>query len=104
MDLGSSLKILYRRAFLGMGYRMEQLRPPHVPLVGFDEEAVYLDGVIQLPLTIGKGSRTSQVMLDILVADMPVAYNMILGRLVADIPSPYHMMMKFPIVSGVGAV
>ena len=87
---------------------MEQLRPAHVPLVGFDGKAVYSDGVIQLPLTVGKGSRTSRVMLDILVADVPVAYNIILGRsglnIFRAIPSTYHMMMKFPIANEVGEV
>ncbi|XP_052193775.1 uncharacterized protein LOC127802122 [Diospyros lotus] len=107
-DLGSSLKILYRQAFLNMGYQMGQLKPARVPLVGFDEEGVYSDGVIQLPLVVGKGSRTSQVMLDILVADVPVAYNMILGRsglnALRAIPSTYHMMMKFPTINGIGEV
>ena len=46
-------------AFLGMGYQMEQLRPARVPLVGFDGEVVYSDGIIQLPLILGKGSCTS---------------------------------------------
>ena len=74
-----------------------------VPLVGFDGEAVYSDGVIQLPLVLGKGSRTSQVILDILVADVPAAYNIILERSGLNafqaIPSTYHMMMKFPIAN-----
>ncbi|XP_052203091.1 uncharacterized protein LOC127808561 [Diospyros lotus] len=87
---------------------MAQLKPTRVLLVGFDGEAVYSKGIIQLPLTVGKGSRTSRVMLDILVADVPSAYNMILGRsslnALRAIPSTYHMMMKFPTDSGVGKV
>jgi len=75
---------------------MEQLRLAHVPLVGFDGEAVYSDGVIQLLLVLGKGSRTSRVILDILVADVPATYNMILRKsglnALQAIPSTYHMM------------
>ncbi|XP_052197258.1 uncharacterized protein LOC127804436 [Diospyros lotus] len=41
VDLGSSSEILYRQAFLGMGYEMTHLRTARVPLVGFDGEAVY---------------------------------------------------------------
>ncbi|XP_052177663.1 uncharacterized protein LOC127791727 [Diospyros lotus] len=108
VDLGSSSEILYRQAFLGMGYEMTQLRAARVPLVGFDGEVVYSEGIIQLPLTVGKGSRTSRVMLDILVADVPSAYNMILGRsglnALRAIPSTYHMMMKFPTDRGTGGV
>ncbi|XP_052172226.1 uncharacterized protein LOC127788156 [Diospyros lotus] len=108
VDPGSSSEILYRQAFLGMGYEMTQLRAAKVPLVGFDGEAVYSEGIIQLPLTVGRGSRTSRVMLDILVADVPSAYNMILGRsglnALRAIPSTYHMMMKFPTDRGTGEV
>ncbi|XP_052205163.1 uncharacterized protein LOC127809988 [Diospyros lotus] len=85
---------------------MTQLMTAKVPLVGFDGEAVYLEGIIQLPLTVGRGSRTSRVMLDILVADVPSAYNMILGRsglnALRAIPSTYHMMVKFPTDRGTG--
>ncbi|XP_052179879.1 uncharacterized protein LOC127793139 [Diospyros lotus] len=49
VDPGSSSEILYRQAFLGMGYEMTQLRAARVPLVGFDGEAVYSEGIIQLP-------------------------------------------------------
>ncbi|XP_052172145.1 uncharacterized protein LOC127788065 [Diospyros lotus] len=108
MDPRSSSKILYRQAFLGMGYEMTQLRTTKVPLVGFDGEAVYSEGIIQLPLTVGRGSRTSRVMLDILVADVPSAYNMILGRsglnALQAIPSTYHLMVKFPTNRGTSEV
>ncbi|XP_052203187.1 uncharacterized protein LOC127808657 [Diospyros lotus] len=46
VDPGSSSEILYRQAFLGMGYEMTQLRAARVPLVGFDGEAVYSEGII----------------------------------------------------------
>ncbi|XP_052198328.1 uncharacterized protein LOC127805619 [Diospyros lotus] len=108
VDPGSSSEVLYRRAFLGMGYEMEQLKPARVPLIGFDGKVVYADGVFQLLLTIGKGSRFAQVMLDILVADVPSAYNMILGRSGLNalwaVPSTYHMVLKFPTAAGVGEV
>jgi len=79
-----------------------------VPLMGFDGEVVYSDEIIQLPLVLGQGSRTSRVLLDILVADIPSAYNMILGRsglnTLQVVPSTYHMVVKFPTANGVGKV
>ncbi|XP_052188877.1 uncharacterized protein LOC127799162 [Diospyros lotus] len=108
VDPGSSSEVLYRQAFLGMGYEMEQLKPARVPLIGFDGEVVYADGVFQLLLTLGKGSRFAQVMLDILVANVPSAYNMILGRsglnALRAVPSTYHMVLKFPTAARVGEV
>lgn len=87
---------------------MEQLKPARVPLIGFDGEVVYADGVFQLLLTLGKGSRSAQVMLDILVANVPSAHNMILGRsglnALRAVPSTYHMVLKFPTTAGVGEV
>ena len=84
---------------------MEQLKPTHVPLIGFDREMVYTNGMFQLSLTLGKGSRFAQVMLDILVAEVPSAYNMILGRsglnALRTVLSTYHMVLKFPTVAGV---
>ena len=57
---------------------------------------------------MGKGSRTSRVILDILVVDVSAAYNMILGRsslnTLRAIPSTYQVMMKFPTANGVGEV
>ena len=47
-------------------------------------------------------------MLDILVAEVPSAYNMILGRsglnALRAAPSTYHMVLKFPTAMGVGEV
>ncbi|XP_052193872.1 uncharacterized protein LOC127802178 [Diospyros lotus] len=87
-------------AFLGMGYKMEQLKPARVPLIGLDGEVLYADGMFQLLLTLGKGSRSAQVMLDILVVKVPSAHNMILGRLglnaLRAVPSTYHMEQLEP--------
>ena len=80
VDSGSSSEILYKRAFLGMGFTLDQLRPVRVPLVGFDGMVIHSEGLIRLPLTVSSGSCKSQVTLDFLVTDMPSAYNMILGR------------------------
>ena len=71
-------------------------------------ECGVLHGMLQLPLTLGKGSRSAQVMLDILVAEVPSAYNMILGRsslnALRAVLSTYHMVLKFPTATGVGEV
>ncbi|XP_052204114.1 uncharacterized protein LOC127809395 [Diospyros lotus] len=105
---GSFLEILYKRAFLGMGFTLDQLRPVRVPLVGFDGMVIHFEGLIRLPLTVSSGSHKSQVTLDFLVADVPSAYNMILGRFglsaLRAVPSTYHMVLKFPTLGGIGKV
>ncbi|XP_052192778.1 uncharacterized protein LOC127801573 [Diospyros lotus] len=108
VDPGSSSEILYKRAFLGMGFTLDQLRPVRVPLVGFDGMVIHSEGLIRLPLTVGSGSHKSRVTLDFLVADVPSAYNMILGRsglsALRAVPSTYHMVLKFPTSGGIGKV
>ncbi|XP_052199590.1 uncharacterized protein LOC127806384 [Diospyros lotus] len=100
VDPGSSSEILYKRAFLGMGFILDQLRPVRVPLVGFDGVVIHSKGLIWLPLTVGSGSHKSQVTLDFLVADVPSTYNMILGRsglsALRAVQSKYHVVLKFP--------
>jgi len=77
-------------------------------LIGFDGEVVYVDGMFQLPLTLGKGSQFAQVMLGILVVEVPSAYNIILGRSGLNalwaVPSTYHILLKFPTATRVGEV
>ncbi|XP_052181931.1 uncharacterized protein LOC127794725 [Diospyros lotus] len=108
VDLGSSSEILYKKAFLGMGFTLEQLRLVRVPLVGFDGMVIHSEGLIWLPLTVGSGSHKSQVTLDFLVADVPSAYNMILSRselsALRAVPSTYHMVLKFPTPGGIDKV
>ena len=41
VDPGSSSVILYKRAFLGMGFTLNQLRPIRVPLVSFDGMVIH---------------------------------------------------------------
>ena len=69
---------------------------------------IHSEGVIQLPLTVGSGSCKSQVTLDFLVADVPLAYNMILDRsglsALRVVPNRYHMVLKFPTPSGINEV
>ncbi|XP_052175321.1 uncharacterized protein LOC127790084 [Diospyros lotus] len=108
VDPGSPSEILYKRAFLGMGFTLDRLRPVRVPLVGFDGMVIHSEGLIWLPLTVGSGSHKSQVTLDFLVADVPSAYNMVLSRsglsALRAIPSTYHMVLKFSTPGGIGKV
>ena len=108
VDPGSSSEILYKRAFLQMEFKLDQLRLVRDPLVGFDGIVIHSEGLIRLPLTVGSGSRKSQVTLDFLVVDVPSTYNMILGRSrlssLRVVPSTYRMVLKFPTPGGIGKV
>lgn len=65
-------------------------------------------GMITLLLTLGKWPKTSTEMVDILIMDLPSAYNVIIGRVfqsqISFIPSVRHLLIKFPIEKYIGIV
>ncbi|KAL0367640.1 UNVERIFIED_CONTAM: Transposon Ty3-G Gag-Pol polyprotein [Sesamum radiatum] len=77
-------------------------------LYGFAGEVVHPRGLILLPLTLGTGHTRKTCVLKFLVGDVPLAYNVILGRPTFNafqaVISMYHMKIKFPTPGGVGEV
>ncbi|KAL0455573.1 UNVERIFIED_CONTAM: hypothetical protein Slati_0896500 [Sesamum latifolium] len=71
-----------------------------------EAEVVHPRGMISLPLTLGTSPIRKTCLLKFLVVDIPLAYNVILGRPTLNtfraIISTYHMKIKFPIIGGVG--
>ncbi|XP_075478767.1 uncharacterized protein LOC142519613 [Primulina tabacum] len=85
-----------------------QLEAVETALFGFAGHAVYPEGEITLPLTLGTGDLRKTVMTVFTVVDAPSCYNIILGRTAMNemraMASTYHQKIKFPVRGRVGEV
>ena len=89
-----------------MGYNDSQLTPPDMPIYGFNGAKTKVEGIIQLPMTMGQEPCEVTQMLNFLVIKVVSSYNAILGRTEISafqaIASIYHLEIKFPSRNGVG--
>ncbi|XP_063938092.1 uncharacterized protein LOC135147953 [Daucus carota subsp. sativus] len=106
VDNGASVDILFYDAYEKMGYSDTQLTPSDMPIYGFNNVETKIEGMIQLPVTMGTEPRQATCMLNFLVVKASSTYNAILGRTgihaFKAIPSTYHMKIKFPTRNGIG--
>ena len=77
-DNGSASNVLYYEAMKKLGLSDDQLKPFLMPLVGFRNKEVKVQGVVTLPLTLGEEPKTT-TMVDFMVVKVPFAYNVLLG-------------------------
>ena len=106
VDGGASVDILFHEAFLKMGYNDSQLTPSDMPIYGFNGAETKVEGIIQLPMTMGQEPCEVTQMLNFLVIKAVSSYNAILGRTGISafqaVASTYHLKIKFPSRNGVG--
>ncbi|KAL0453020.1 UNVERIFIED_CONTAM: hypothetical protein Slati_1280100 [Sesamum latifolium] len=106
IDSGSSADILFGEAYDRMQLGDVPLEAVDTSLYGFDGEVLHPRGMISLPLTLGTSPLRKTCLLKFLVVDIPLAYNVILGRPTLNafraMISTYHMKIKFLMVGGVG--
>ncbi|XP_063947567.1 uncharacterized protein LOC135152128 [Daucus carota subsp. sativus] len=106
VDNGASVDILFYDAYEKMGYSDTQLTPSDMPIYGFNNVETKIEGMIQLPVTMGTEPRQATCMVNFLVVKASSTYNAILGRTgiyaFKAIPSTYHMKIKFPTWNGIG--
>lgn len=106
--MGSSRYVLFYDAFSRMNLSCDYLQWTNSPLVGFSRDAILVEGIIDLLMTVGQESKQATIMLNFLVVKVLSVYNIILGRLDLNalhaIISTYHLLMKFPTTRGVGEV
>ncbi|XP_022853969.1 uncharacterized protein LOC111375383 [Olea europaea var. sylvestris] len=108
VDNGSAANILSQEAFANMGISSQQLKAVKTPLQGFGGGVITLEGVVELPLTLGSDQKQITEMTTFQVVRVSMAYNAILGRPLLNkikaIVSTFHLAMKFPTSNGVGIV
>ncbi|XP_075489601.1 uncharacterized protein LOC142528437 [Primulina tabacum] len=105
---GSSVNVIFKEALVQMNLHEYQLEAVETVLFGFAGHAVYPDGEITMPLTLGNGDLRKTVMTVFTVVDAPSSYNIILGRPAMNemraVASTYHQKIKFPVRGQVGEV
>ncbi|XP_022876946.1 uncharacterized protein LOC111395176 [Olea europaea var. sylvestris] len=108
VDNGSVANILSQEAFAKMGISPKQLKAVKTPLQGFGNGVIILEGIVELPLTLGSGNTQVTEITPFQVVNTPMAYNIILGRPLLNkiqaIVSTLHLAMKFPTGHGIGVV
>ncbi|XP_024030056.1 uncharacterized protein LOC112094131 [Morus notabilis] len=108
VDNGSSVDILYVDCLDKMGIPRARLQNSTQPLYGFTGDCVVLEGLIELPMTIGNRPHTSTVMSRFLVVKGGDQHNAVIRRLtlmaLKTVISVYHQMIKFLTLNGIGRV
>ena len=106
VDGGASVDILFYDAYIKMGYNDSQLTPSDIPIYGFNGAETQVEGIIQLPMTMGQEPCEVTQMLNFLVIKVATSYNAILGRTRINafkaVASTYHLKIKFPAKNGIG--
>ena len=100
------MNILFHEAFMKMGYNDAQLTPSNMHVYGFNGVETKVEGIIQLPMTMGQEHCEETHILNFLVIKAITSYNDILGRtgihVFQDVASTYHLKIKFPAKNGIG--
>ena len=71
VDNGSAVDILYLNAYKRMGLTEDNLDPNSSPLYTFIRDHVVPKGVVNLTITAGEYPRTSTILANFLVGDVP---------------------------------
>jgi hypothetical protein len=62
-----------------MGYSVANLKKVQTPLVGFTDDTLYPEGVIEMRVEFRQSLHATTTMVEFLVVNTPSAYNTILG-------------------------
>ncbi|XP_075504394.1 uncharacterized protein LOC142541821 [Primulina tabacum] len=94
VDSGRSVNVIFKEALIQMDLQGYQLETVETSLFGFAGHAVYPEGEIVLPLTLGTREFKKSVMTTFTVVDVPSSYNIILGQSAMNelraVASNYH--------------
>ncbi|XP_073024249.1 uncharacterized protein [Primulina eburnea] len=97
---GGSINVIFKEALVQMDLHEYQLEAVETAMFGFVGHAVYPEGEITLPLTLGTRDLRKTVMTIFTMVDVPYSYNIIFGRLATNemraIASTYHQKIKYP--------
>ncbi|XP_075486265.1 uncharacterized protein LOC142525864 [Primulina tabacum] len=80
VDSERSVNVIFKEALVQMDLQGYQLETVETALFGFAGHAIYPEGEIFLPLTLGNRELKKTVMTIFTVVDSPSSYIIILGR------------------------
>ncbi|KAL2484876.1 Retrotrans gag domain-containing protein [Abeliophyllum distichum] len=108
VDTGSAANVLSWDAFAALKVSADVLKPVNTLLQGFGGGIVIPEGVVDLPVVLGRYPCCISLVTPFLVVRAPMAYNSIYGRpiinAVGAVISTQHQCMKFPTGRGIGVV
>ncbi|XP_034201917.1 uncharacterized protein LOC117616643 [Prunus dulcis] len=108
IDTGSSVSVIFAKAFREMGINDNQVDRQLTPLLSFSGDLVQPIGSVRLPITFGTAPKKATTYDLFLIVDCPTAYNVIVGRTaltrIKAHLSPHMLLMKFPTPNGPGAI
>ena len=108
VDNGSSVNILFKKAFDQMNLEIKDLKPCQGWIRGFNGASTAPMGYVELPVTLGEGERQRVRILPFVVLDVESPYNAFLGRpALAKFRAciaPWCLLLKFPTEAGIGIV
>jgi len=106
INTGSSVDIITLECFKKLHYSEEDLEVTNTPLVGFGGQHIYPVGVKKLTVRVGEKDNSRTVDVNFLVVDVPMAYNVIIGRptlsMLKVVVAPYLLLMQFELDDGGG--
>ena len=76
---GSASDVLFYDTTKKLGISNDHLKSFPMPLIGFGNEKVKVQGVVTLSLTLGEEPKTTTTLVNFMVVKVPSAYNVLLG-------------------------
>ncbi|XP_021866532.2 uncharacterized protein [Spinacia oleracea] len=99
VDSGSSADIITLKCLEGLKYSKDDLKTISQPLIVFGGQAVHPQGTIKLPVMLGPKNKGRRLLVQFLVVDISLPYNVILGRSLLNkikaAISVYQLLMQF---------
>ncbi|KAK8919324.1 hypothetical protein KSP39_PZI022022 [Platanthera zijinensis] len=94
VDNGSSVNVIFKKAFIEMRVESRRVLAADGPLFGFSGERKEVEGGVGLQVTLGGLSRNCRFV----IVDAPSSYNAIFGRPLISafrcVPSSFHQCLK----------
>ncbi|XP_074561341.1 uncharacterized protein LOC141817607 [Curcuma longa] len=106
VDTGSSVNVIFKKAFDQLQIDEAELQPMATPLFGFTGHEVRPLGQIRLAISLGTEPLLRTWLTFFTIVDAPSAYNVIMGRpalsAFSAVASTYHQKVKFSVGDQVG--